>query len=356
VTADSRPRPPAAATLIEAIADAVDVSRYDEPPTMGHHRELLRLAAEARGIETVAHPGGFIGLDGDRAVVGMGGMGSTIAPSTSYLAISICHSKRTTLRLLRMADLPVPEGRSFDSSDFDQAIDYARRLGWPVVLKPSGGRGGSGVSVGIRSDQDFRAAWDYAAGADAGSDHTVIVEREHDGVDVRVYVVAGRAVAGCVRLPAHVRGDGRSTVEALVENANQERLAHPYLSRMPIELDEETDRQLLTQELRRDSVPEDRRIVLLRRSGNITTGGVSVDVTDRLPTALIDAAVRAVGAIPGLDAAGVDFLVPDVDSANGAVILELNAAANICIAHFPVAGEPRDVAGALVERSLSLYS
>jgi D-alanine-D-alanine ligase-like ATP-grasp enzyme len=356
VTAGSRRRPPAAATLIEAVADQVDVARYEDPPSMGHHRELLRRAAEARGIETVEHPGGFIGLDGDRAVIGTGGMGGTFAPSTSYLAISICKSKRTTLRLLRMADLPVPEGRSFDSSASDQAIDYARRLGWPVVLKPSGGRGGSGVSVGIRSDQDFRAAWGYAESTAEGSDAPMIVEREHDAVDVRVYVVAGRAVAGCVRLPAYVRGDGRSSVETLVEKANQERLAHPYLSRMPIELDVETDRQLQTQELGRDSVPEERRIVLLRRSGNITTGGVSVDVTDRLPAALVDVALRAVGAIPGLDAAGVDFLVPDVDSANGAVILELNAAANICIAHFPVAGEPRDVAGALVERSLSLYS
>ena len=70
------------------------------------------------------------------------------------------------------------------------------------MLKPSGLKGGQGVAIGIRSDDEFRSAWQYGVSAMTGRrDRDVIVEREHDGIDLRVYVVAGQAVAGTVRLP-----------------------------------------------------------------------------------------------------------------------------------------------------------
>jgi D-alanine-D-alanine ligase-like ATP-grasp enzyme len=232
------------------------------------------------------------------------------------------------LHPLRLAGLPVPEGRIFQLDECKAAVEYATALGWPVVLKPSGLSGGRGVVVGIWSDDELRSAWQYAVDAMGDrSDRKVIVEREHDGVDVRVYMVAGQAVAGTVRLPPYVRGDGRSTIEGLVEEANQARLAHPHLRGLPITLDAETDRHLARQALTRESVAERRRVVLLRRSGNLSLGGESVDVTNRLPAGLVDLAVRAMGVIPGLDAGGVDFLVPDIRTADGAVVLEVSSKA-----------------------------
>jgi cyanophycin synthetase len=59
--------------------------------------------------------------------------------------------------------------------------------------------------------------------------------------------------------------------------------------------------------------------------------------------------VRAMGVIPGLEAGGVDFLVPDIRAADGAVVLEVSSKANIAMHHFPVVGRPRDVAGAMVD-------
>lgn len=344
----------AAERLIAAVADDVDVARYRDSPLDARHRTLLRRAAEARGLDVIQNNNEFLGMHGQRAVFGTLGTGT---PLMSSLAVRICGSKRMTLHLLRTAGVPVLEGRSFHPDKSETAIEYASGLGWPVVLKPSQGKGGQGIVVGIRSVEDMRTSWQYVVRAlGKGSDRAVIVEREHDGVDVRVYVVGGEAVAGVVRLPAYVRGDGRSTVDALVKEANHVRRANPYLHERLIVLDEETDRHLASQELTSESVPGRRRIVPLRRAANCTLGGQNIDVTDRLPSRLAEEAVRAVDSVPGLDAAGVDFLVPDVRSANGAVVLELNAYANIAMHHFPVVGQPRDVAGAIVDRSLSLYS
>jgi cyanophycin synthetase len=329
------------------------MARYEGTPATGHY-ELLRLAAKTRGVQIIEHGDGFVGLRDARAVLGLTG---TTAPSTSILASRICRSKRLQLHLLRIAGIPVPEGRSFRVDESKEAIDYAMRLGWPVVVKPSGLKGGEGVVVGIRSEHQFRSAWQHATGAISGRrDHEMIVEREHGGLDVRVYVVDGQAVAGTVRLPPYVRGDGRSTVKELVADANRARQAHPDLRRLPIVLDVETDRHLALQALTRESIPRQRRVVSLRRCGNLSLGGVSVDVTDQLPDRLIDMASRAIGLIPGLDAGGVDLLAPDIRTGMDAVVVEVNAAANISMHHFPVVGKPRDVAGAIVDLSLSLFS
>jgi D-alanine-D-alanine ligase-like ATP-grasp enzyme len=336
------------------VADEVDMARYEDAPAR-NHLPMLRLAAEARGLEIVEHGKGYIGLRDGRAVL----EGGKYQPSsTSALASTICRSKDLQSRLLRRAAVPVPEGRSFGLDEAEQAIEYATTgLGWPVVVKPSDVHRGQGVVVGIRSEDEFRSGWEYAASAmGERGERKVIVEREHDGVDLRVYLVAGKAVAGTVRLPPYVRGDGRSTVEALVEEANQSRLAHPRLRHLPITLDAETDRHLAQHELRRDSIPRRRRVVTLSRCGNLSLGGINVDVTDQLPARLVDLAISTMSVIPGLDAGGVDFLMPDIRSANGAVVLEVSARANISMHHFPVVGEPRDVAGALVDLSLSRYS
>lgn len=341
----------AAERLIAEVADDVDIARHKDPPAKGHH-ELLRLAAEARGIEIIEHGDGYIGLHGGRAVVELGRYHQ--ASSTSTLASTICRSKGLQLHLLRLAGVPVPEGRIFRLDESKEAVDYAKGLGWPVVLKPSGMSGGKGVVVGIRSDDELRSAWHYAVDSMGDrSDRRVIVEREHDGVDVRVYVVAGQAVAGTARLPPYVRGDGQSTIGALVEEANKARLPHPHPRRLPIVLDAETDRNLTLQALTRESIPERRRIVLLSRCGNLSLGGVTVDVTDQLPAGLVDLAVRAIGVIPGLDAGGVDFLMPDIRSVNGAVVLEVSSKINISMHHFPVVGQSRDVAGPIVDLLLS---
>jgi D-alanine-D-alanine ligase-like ATP-grasp enzyme len=158
-------------------------------------------------------------------------------------------------------------------------------------MKPSGLEGGKGVVVGIRSEYEFRSAWRHAIHAVSGrADQEIVVQREHDGVDLRVYMVGGKAVAGTVRLPPHIRGNGRLTVKELVAEANRARRTHPHLCRLPMVLDEETDRYLALQALTRDSIPRRCRVVLLSRCGNLSLGGISVDVTDRLSDRLIDLA------------------------------------------------------------------
>jgi cyanophycin synthetase len=91
--------------------------------------------------------------------------------------------------------------------------------------------------------------------------------------------------------------------------------------------------------------------VYLRSTGNLSTGGTAIDVTDLVHPDNEEMAVRTVKAI-GLDVGGVDFLSPDIAVSykeNGAAICEVNAAPGFRMHVAPSEGKPRDVAGAVVD-------
>ncbi len=131
---------------------------------------------------------------------------------TSQVATDIAGDKELTKRLLDEAGLPVPRGAMLGSAE--AAVDSARRLGFPVVVKPLDGNLGRDVNTGLASDHDVRWAYDQAAPEGAG----VIVEQQMPSDDHRLLVVGGRLVAAARRLPPTVMGDGVQSIRELVED------------------------------------------------------------------------------------------------------------------------------------------
>ena len=78
-----------------------------------------------------------------------------------------------------------------------------------------------------------------------------------------------------------------------------------------------------------------------------------MDVTELVHPDLLELAVDAIRAIPGLGVAGIDLLAPDIGSADGAVVLEANVEANIRVHNCPAYGRPRDVAGAIIDEMIA---
>ena len=169
----------------------------------------------------------------------------------------------------------------------------------------------------------------------------------------RILVVNGQLIAVAERVPGRVTGDGRHTVAELVEITNQDPrrgIGHEkVLTRL--ELDAQAERCLADRDLTRDSVPAKGGIVPLRLTGNLSTGGTAIDVTDIVHPDNLEMAVRTIRAI-GLDVGGVDFLSPDITSSYrevGGAICEVNAAPGFRMHVAPSEGKPRDVAGPVME-------
>ncbi|CAG2140293.1 Cyanophycin synthetase [Cupriavidus yeoncheonensis] len=262
---------------------------------------------------------------------------------TSAIAESISRDKDLTKSLLESCGVPVPEGRMVESPE--DAWEAAEDIGVPVVVKPYDGNHGRGVFTNLVTREEVETA--YAVAIEEGSG--VIVERFIPGNEHRLLVVGGRMVAAAMGETASVVGDGKSTIEELIElqiNSDPRRGStedHP-LNR--VRLDSAARLELKRQGMDGTSVPPEGRTVLIQRTGN-----VAFDVTDRVhPSVAAHAALAA--RVVGLDIAGVDLVAEDISrplAEQRGAIVEVNAGPGLLMHLKPAEGTPRPVGRAIVD-------
>jgi cyanophycin synthetase len=266
---------------------------------------------------------------------------------TSAIAESIAQDKELTRTLLAQVGVPVPTGRTV--ADAEDAWQAALEIGVPVVVKPQYGNQGRGVVTNLITREQVLTA--YAAAREESS--RILVEKFAPGDDYRILVVGGKMVAAARREPAHVMGDGCSTIRQLVDevNADPRRSDDHATVLTKIKLDPIALALLAEQGFTPESIPQVLTRVLIRRNANLSTGGTAADVTDRVHPEVAERAIEAAKMI-GLDIAGVDIVVEDVsrplECQNG-VIVEVNAGPGLRMHIQPSSGTPRDVGGAIVD-------
>ena len=272
---------------------------------------------------------------------------ATVTSMTSLIATDIACDKQLTKKMLDDSGIPVPRGRVVGS--LAAAREAAEAIGFPVVLKPVNANHGKGVAINLSSPEEVEQAFDRAM--DYSDD--CIIERHISGRDHRVLVVNGEVVAVSERMPAHVVGDGASTIQALIdkENRNPMRGEGHEKALTKIHINDESKRLIAEQNFTLDSIPAAGQTVWLKYTANISTGGTAIDRTDDIHYENIETAKRAARVI-GLDIAGVDMLTSDISvplEDTGGAICEVNAAPGFRMHVHPTVGKPRDVAGAVLD-------
>jgi cyanophycin synthetase len=317
-------------------------------------RERWALGPSTRSIVAVAAARGIPHLRlNDRSLVMLGTgvhqkrIQATIASTTSQLGVEIAGDKSLTKTLLGGNGVPVPRGSV--AEDEDDAVEIARGLGWPVVIKPLDASHGRGVLTNIRSEEELRLAFGDAL----KFRDEVLVEQFLEGYDFRFLVIAGRFICAAQRVPAFVVGDGKRTIEELVAEVNQDPrrgIGHEKIL-TKIEIDDLSLALLARRNLTPRSVPDAGETVDLKSTANLSTGGISRDVTDSVHPSNIQLMER-IARIIGLDIAGIDVISPTVEkpiAEVGGGIVEVNAAPGFRMHTDPTEGIPRDAAGAVIE-------
>ena len=274
---------------------------------------------------------------------------ATITSKTPHIAVEISCDKEDTHNLLSDLGLPVPRQDLVYSAH--EAVRAARRIGFPVVVKPLDANHGRGVSINLTEDDQVATAFEVARENARG--RSVLVESFIEGMDHRMLVVNNELVAVAKRVPGHVVGDGRHTIAELVDIVNQDPrrgIGHEkVLTRL--ELDHQAKRLMDKAGIDEQAVLPEGEIFYLRSTANLSTGGTAIDMTDVVHPDNREMAVRAVQAV-GLDVGGVDFLSADITKSYkdiGGAIVEVNAAPGFRMHVAPSEGEPRDVAGKVMD-------
>jgi cyanophycin synthetase len=274
---------------------------------------------------------------------------ATMTSGTGALAVDIAGDKELTAKLLASAGLPVPRSEAVRS--VEAAVAAADRIGYPCVVKPLDGNHGRGVCLNLPDAEAVRAAWPIAEGESRRG--ICVVESLLSGRDYRCLIVGGKMAAIAERVPAHVTGDGEHTVAELVETTNSDPrrgVGHEkVLTRITV--DAAAVDLLTAQGLSLAAVAPAGIMVKLALTGNMSTGGISVDRTFDAHPDNVEIAEEAARMI-GLDVAGIDFICPDIAHPvreTGGAICEVNAAPGFRMHTHPTVGEPQFIAKPVVD-------
>ncbi len=344
--------------LCESLADQIDKDfvfeeerdsfiRFAQRKELGPSTASLVAAAEARDIP-------WLRLN-DYSLVQFGHgkyqqrIQATITSKTTHIAVEISCDKEDTHNLLNDLGLPVPQQRMVYSPR--EAVRAARRIGYPIVVKPLNANHGRGVSINLSEDDAVEEAFKVAR--ERGNSRAVLIESYISGMDHRMLVVDGNLVAVAKRVPGHVVGDGEHTISELIDRVNADPrrgIGHEKVL-TKIEIDQQAKRLMSNAGYDESTVLPDGEVFYLRSTANLSTGGTAVDVTDVVHPDNRAMAERAVIAV-GLDVGGVDFLTDDITQSYkdiGGAIVEVNAAPGFRMHVAPSEGEPRDVAGKVLD-------
>ncbi len=272
---------------------------------------------------------------------------ASLTDSSSCITVDIAGNKHLTKKILAEAGIPVPEG---DIAYTARAAVYAAsNIGYPVVIKPFDANQGKGVFINISDKEELITAFHAAV----RHSRAVIVEKHIHGRDYRLLVVGGKMVAAAERKPPVIIGDGLHNIGQLVdiENENPLRGSDHEKPLTKIKFDDMSRQVLAKEGFNENSIPVKGKCVLLRYNGNLSTGGTARDCTEEVHPDNALLAVRAAELLE-LDVAGIDITCKDISmpltSDSGAVI-EVNAAPGLRMHLYPTEGQPRNVAGDILE-------
>lgn len=272
---------------------------------------------------------------------------ATVASTTSNIAVEIACDKEETKNILDAAGIPVPKGYIvYDEEDLEDAI---RRVGYPIVLKPVSGNHGRGATINITNWEDAQNALIAAKRVSRG----VICEKFITGFDFRLLVINYKLVAAARRTPAAVTGDGRQTIQQLIDEVNRDpRRGYGHEKVLTaIKVDEMTMNILKDKGRELTDVLPEGEILYLKSTANLSTGGTATDITDLVHPYNVFMAER-IARVVGLDICGIDIMAPDLFAPirdNGGAILEVNAAPGFRMHIAPTDGLPRNVAEPVID-------
>lgn len=226
---------------------------------------------------------------------------------------------------------PTIEGKAFCSPEWAKTIKtkedinagfrYAKKLGFPVIVKPNSGSQGVDVALVYSKDEFYKAMIKVFK-----NDRMALVQRYVKGKDYRIVVLDNKIISAYERIPLSVIGDGKLSIKKLLEKKKK------YFSKINRDINIEVNDPRIKSKLKilhknLNWIPEKNKRVFLLDNANLSTGGDSIDVTNTIHKDFQKIAIKLTKDM-GLRICGVDLMIEgDIkDKPKKYWVIEVNSA------------------------------
>lgn len=268
---------------------------------------------------------------------------------TPYSVSIICGDKYITKRILERNRISVPIGEKFMTNEWELSILYAKKIGFPVVVKPVFGSHGDNIYMDVENEIELKEIIKNVFVKTLQK--PFIVEKQFDGKEYRVFLTKEGKYAVLHREPAHIIGDGKHSILELIQMENEKRKER-INSLCPIAIDEITEIYMKKNNISMQDIPNKNEKVYVRHNSNVAKGGLCIDYTDKVHKTVIENCKKILETFSGLSYIGIDYMSKDI-SANQTEdmysIVEVNTVPGIHMHMSPSEGKPRDVAKYMVD-------
>ncbi|KKR08274.1 MAG: Cyanophycin synthetase [Parcubacteria group bacterium GW2011_GWC2_39_14] len=281
-----------------------------------------------------------------------------LAKFESKYPAKLVDDKELAKRHCQNGGFPIAEGRVFWFWQKKKAMEFARQVGFPLVVKPRSGSVSRHVTTNIQNDEQLEKAIRHSISYSP----SFIIERFMADTSVyRATVIDFDFVACIKQVPANIVGDGISTIRELINQKNNDsRRGDPKQKQLTLYklVENETTQKLLDEKMYDDgTILAKDESFFLQNNPFLKLGGDLVEVTPIVHPDNLQL-FRDLARHFDIRLTGIDFLVNDISVSwkdQPCAILELNSAPCIELHHYPSSGEPTNPAGALADMFFKYY-
>lgn len=270
---------------------------------------------------------------------------SNLMPYTRGIVVD---DKYYAKQFLISHEFSVNPGAVFRAEEVANAFSYAKKIGFPVVVKPTMSSHGDMVYMDIKTKKELVLAMKAFSRFFSG-DVYVLLEKQYAGEEYRLFITKNNFFAAVHRLPARVVGDGNHNLRQLIQRENYRRMHPRNTCLCKIYIDNQAIKFLREHRHTLAYKPKPAEVVQLRSNSNVSTGGNCFDITDEVHPFYRRLAKDILTAL-AVPFVGIDLLCKDVSKpAKDYAICELNSAPGLSLHMMPEEGKSHDVAGAIAD-------
>lgn len=273
-----------------------------------------------------------------------------VPSKTTALAVHCCNDKRVAKNILKNAGLAVSKGYLIKpDDDRHYLIKVFNDLQKPLVVKPLDASLGDNVHLNIETQQEYFKAIEQIYKYYGEKEVNILVEEMFVGDEYRILATREKILSVIKRVPANVTGDGKSTIEQLIQIKNQDPIRKKIDTYEEIIIDDVVNKHIKKQNLSLNDVIENKKTIFLRPHSpfDIGFGGDTVDVTDKIHPSVKSVVQTIMDNIPGLFLTGIDYMTKDItkqQTLDNYRIIEINGSPFLDWNEFPLQGPRRRVA------------